>query len=127
MSETTTKTTAEKAREAGAKTPADKKKAATAKVKAMRAEAAEGDVVVELRGEIFTVHVEEYQTRMSEDYEFMELASSGILPALLNVLVGMKGHARLKDLARDEETGKVSPEVMSDLFQELMEAAGQGN
>lgn len=127
MSETTTKTTAEKAREAGAKSPADQKKATSAKVKALQAEAADGDRVVELRGEPFTVHVDEYQTRMAEDYEFMEMAASGMLPAMLSVLLDRKDHQRMKELARDEETRKVSPEAMSDLFQELMEAAGQGN
>ena len=60
MSESTTKkSTAQKAREAGAKTPDDKKKAASAKLKAMRAEAAEGDVVIELHGETLTVHLED--------------------------------------------------------------------
>lgn len=127
MSETTTKTTADKAREAGAKNPADKKKATSAKVKALQAEAAEGDRVVELRGETFTVHSDAYQERMNEDYEFMEMASAGMLPAMLSVLLDRSDHTKLKELARDEETRKVSPEVMSDLFQELMGAAGQGN
>lgn len=126
MSENT-KTTAEKAREAGAKNPADKKKATSAKVKALQAEAAEGDQVVELRGETFTVHIGAYQDRMSEDYEFMEMAAHGMLPAMLAVLLDRGDHTKLKELARDEETRKISPEVMSDLFQELMEAAGQGN
>lgn len=126
MSETTvTKTPA--ARPAGTKAPQDRKKAASAKLKAMRDEAVKGDVVVELRGEFFTVHVDEYQTRMSEDYEFMEMAAAGMLPSMLSVLLGQKGHQDLKELARDEDTNKVSPEQMSDLFQELMEAAGQGN
>lgn len=127
MSEPTTKTTAEKAREAGAKTPGDKKKATSAKVKALQAEAAEGDRIVELRGETFTVHVDAYQDRMSEDYEFMEMASAGMLPAMLGVLLDRADHTRLKELARDEDTRRVSPEAMSQLFQELMEAAGQGN
>lgn len=127
MSETTTKSTAEKAREAGAKNPADKKKATSAKVKALQAEAADGDRVVEVRGEAFVVHIDEYQKRMTEDYEFMEMASSGMLPAMLGVLLDRKDHQRLKEIARDEETRKVDPEAMSDLFQELMEAVGQGN
>lgn len=126
MSETT-KSTAEKAREAGAKTPGDKKKATSAKVKAMQAEATEGDTIVELHGETFTVHVGKYQDRMSEDYEFMEMAAAGMLPAMLSVLLDRADHGKLKELARDEETKKISPEAMSDLFQELMEAAGQGN
>lgn len=127
MSETTTKTTAEKARAAGAKSPADQKKATSAKVKALQAEAAEGDRIVEIRDETFTVHVDAYQDRMSEDYEFMEMAASGMLPAMLSVLLDRQDHQKLKELARDEETRRVSPEAMSDLFQELMEAAGQGN
>lgn len=127
MSETTVKTTAEKAKAAGAKSPGDKKKATSAKVKALQAEAAEGDRVVEVRGETFTVHVEKYQDRMNEDYEFMEMATSGMLPAMLSVLLDRADHQKLKELARDEETKRVSPETMSDLFQELMEATGQGN
>lgn len=127
MSETTVKSTAEKAKAAGAKNPADKKKATSAKVKALQAEAAEGDRVVEVRGETFTVHVEAYQDRMNEDYEFMEMAASGMLPAMLSVLLDRPDHTKLKELARDEESKKISPEAMSDLFQELMEATGQGN
>lgn len=127
MSETTVKTTAEKAKSAGAKSPGDKKKATSAKVKAMQAEAANGDRVVEVRGETFTVHVEQYQDRMNEDYEFMEMAASGMLPAMLSVLLDRTDHTKLKELARDEETRKISPDAMGELFQELMEAAGQGN
>lgn len=130
MSETTTtaaKTTAEKAKAAGAKNPADKKKATSAKVKALQSEAAKGDRVVEVRGEVFTVHVDAYQQRMNEDYEFMEMAASGMLPAMLSVLLDRADHTKMKELARDEDTNKITPEAMSDLFQELMEAAGQGN
>lgn len=124
---TTTKTTAEKAKAAGAKTPGDKKKATSAKVKALQAEAAKGDIVVELQGEMFTVHVESYQKKISEDYEFMEYSMKGILPLMLDVLLDSADREKLKNLARDEETNLVSPEKMGDLFAELMEAGGQGN
>lgn len=128
MSETTTtKTTAEKAKAAGAKTPGDKKKATSAKVKALQAEAAQGDFIVELQGETFTVHVEAYQQKVAEDYEFMEYSMKGILPLMLDVLLDSADREKLKDLARNEETNVVSFEKMGELFAELMEAAGQGN
>lgn len=127
MSETTTKSTAEKAKAAGAKSPADKKKAASAQLKALQAEAAAGDVVVELHGEFLTVHVEAYQKKTVDDYEFMEISMKGILPAMLDVLLDAKDREKLKSIARDEETNLVSTERMAELFSELMEAAGQGN
>ena len=127
MAETTTKTTAEKAKAAGAKTPGDKKKATSAKVKALQAEAAKGDIIVELQGETFTVHVDAYQQKVADDYEFMEYSMKGLLPLMLDVLLGSADREKLKDLARDEETNVVSTEKMGELFAELMEAAGQGN
>lgn len=127
MSEITKATAKTKAIQAGAKPPADRKKAASAKVKAMQAEAGQGDMVVEVRGEALTVHVRAYQDRMSDDYEFMEMASVGLLPAMLRVLLDQGDIDRLKDLARNEETGTVSTVTMSEIFQELMEAVGQGN
>lgn len=128
MSDTKSTTNAKsKAMRAGAKPPADRKKAASATVKAMQAEADEGDQIVEVRGEVFTVHVQKYQARMVDDYEFMEMASAGMLPAMLGVLLDREDNNRLKNLARNKGTGNVSTEVMAELFQELLEAAGQGN
>lgn len=124
---TTTKTTKQRAIEAGAKVPQDHKAAKPAVVKAMQKEAAEGDVVVELHGETYTVHVREFQERMSEDYEFMEMSAKGVLPILLDVLLDADDHQKLKDSSRDEKTGRVSTPLMADRFRELMEAAGQGN
>lgn len=128
MSETTTtKTTAEKAKAAGAKSPGDKKKATSAKVKALQAEAAKGDVIVEVRGEVFTVHVEKYQQRTVDDYEFMEMSLKGMLPVMLDELLDSGDQEKLKDLVRDKETNRVGTEQMGEVFTELMEAAGQGN
>lgn len=104
------------------------KSTAPAKVKALKAEAdTAGNVEVELWGEKFTVHVGEFQRRMSEDYEFMELSSRGMIPAMLDVLVSAKTVNIMKEAARDPETKRVSVERMGELFQELMEEAGQGN
>lgn len=124
---TTKKSTAQKAREAGAKTPDDKKKAASAKLKAMRAEAAEGDVVIELHGETLTVHLEEFQKQASENYEFQEVMASGLIAPLLSVLLDRADIAKLKEIARDPETKIVSSDRMTELFAEVTEAAGQGN
>ncbi|WP_152353328.1 hypothetical protein [Brachybacterium subflavum] len=122
-----TKTAAEQARAAGAKTPADRKKAASAKVKALQAEAADGDVVVELEGETYTVHLKEFQERSTQDYEFMEMATKGIIPVLFDVLLDSSDVDKLKDSARDEETGRVSFDKMTESFNALLEAAGAGN
>lgn len=125
MNDTTTAT--QQARAAGAKTPADRKKAASATVKAMRAEAADGDRVIELHGEPITVHLKAFQDRLSDDYEFMEQVTQGMIPTILVELVGNDGHQQLKELARDKDTGKVSTEKMGELFQEVMEATNLGN
>ncbi|GAA1333934.1 hypothetical protein GCM10009592_28710 [Brachybacterium rhamnosum] len=124
---TDTKVATQQARAAGAKTPADRKKAASATVKALQAEAAEGDRVIELRGEPITVHLKAFQDRLADDYEFMEQVTQGMIPAILVELVGNDGHQQLKDLARDKTTQKVSTESMAELFQEVMEATNLGN
>ena len=125
MSETTS--AAAKAKASGAKTPADRKKAASAKVKAMQAEATEGNVVVELHGETYTVHLAEFQRMAQENYEFQQVMTTGLVAPLLDILVDREDHEKLKESARDEETGEVSTKRMEKLFQELTEAAGQGN
>lgn len=122
-----TKTTSEKAREAGAKSAADRKKAASAKVKALQAEAHEGDVVVELHGNTYTVHLAEFQRQAQSNYEFQEVITSGMIAPLLATLLDRDDVAKLKEIARDEDSREVSTERMTELFQELTEAAGQGN
>lgn len=124
---TDTKTSTQQARAAGAKTPADRKKAASATVKALQAEAADGDRVIELRGEPITVHLKAFQDRIASDYEFMEQVTNGMIPVILTSLLGSDGHQKLKELARDQDTNKVSPEKMGELFNEVAEAAGLGN
>lgn len=125
MSENTTAT--EKAKASGAKTPADRKKAASAKVKAMQAEATEGDVIVELHGETYTVHLAEFQRQVQKNYEFQEIMTTGLISPLLKVLLSDKDHEKLKESVRDKDSGEVDTERMTELFQELTEAAGQGN
>lgn len=131
MSDTTKKsekTTAEKARAAGAKVPTqDHKEALSPKVKAMQKEATEGDVVVEHKDHIFTLRVGAFQTRMVEDYEFMEAVTSGILPMMINELLDSKDQAALKDLVRNPDTGRVPVEPLAEEFGVLMEAGGLGN
>lgn len=124
---TGTKTSTQQARAAGAKTPADRRKAASATVKALQAEAADGDLVVDIRGEAITLHLKKFQDRLTEDYEFMELVTKGAIPVMLEELAGSDGHQQLKELARNKDTNKVSTEVMGELFQEVAEAAGLGN
>lgn len=128
MSDTAKKTTAQKARAAGAKVPTqDHKEPLSPKVKALQKEAAEGDVVVEHEGHIFTLRVGAFQNRMVEDYEFMEAVTSGILPMMINELLDSKDQAALKNLVRDPDTKRVPVEPLAEEFGILMEAGGLGN
>lgn len=134
MSETTTSTakspkgtTKQKAAAAGAKIDEGHKKDLSPKIKALQAEAAEGDVVVAFRDETFTLHVEAFQGRMADDYEFMEQVTSGILPVMVRELLSTDDQTLLKNLVRDPETKKVNTEVFAEAFSELMTEGGLGN
>lgn len=120
-------TTKQKAAAAGAKVDEGHKKDLSPKIKALQAEAAEGDVVVAFRDETFTLHIESFQERMADDYEFMEQVTSGILPVMVSELLGSDDQARLKNLVRDPETKKVKTEVFAEAFSELMAEGGLGN
>lgn len=119
-------TTKQKAAAAGVKTE-DHKKDISQQIKALEAEAAEGDVVVSFRDEAFTLRSQAFQDRLAEDYEFMEQVTDGNLPAMIRELLSSEDQARLKDLVRDPDTGKVKTEVFAKAFSELMAEGGLGN
>lgn len=134
MSETNKSTTKspkgtakQKAAAAGVKVDESFKKDLSPKIKALQAEAAEGDVVVAYRDELFTLHVESFQERMADDYEFMEQVTSGILPVMVRELLSSDDQNRLKDLVRDPDTNRVKTEVFAEAFNDLMSAGGMGN
>lgn len=121
-----TTTTATAQRPKNAAKPQDHKKAASAKVKALQKEAEAGTQVVEVRGETYTLRKEQFQNRVRDDYEFMEMVTQGVLPVMINELLSKGDADKMKDACRSED-GRVSTEGMADLFQEIMEAGGLGN
>ena len=119
--------TAQKARTKGAKAPEDHKSAPSSDLKALQAEAAAGDRVVEYAGEVYTLHMQAFQDRMVDDYEFMEQVTQGSIPAIASEILGDEDHAKLKESLRDEETRRIKTEVFAKAIGDLMQAGGLGN
>ena len=57
----------------------------------------------------------------------MEQVTDGNLPAMIREILSDEDQARLKDLVRDPDTGKIKTEVFAKTFQELMAEGGLGN
>lgn len=130
MSSTTSSTRSrsqQKAAASGAKTTEDRKPDLSQQVKALRDEAAEGDTVVEFRGEAFTLRNGAFQQRIADDYEFMEAVTGGNLPEMVKELLSPDDQDKLKELVRDPDTKKIKTEVFAKAFNDLMTEGGQGN
>ena len=87
----------------------------------------DGKLYGEVRGEKFVIDREVF-----EDYEFLELTakvdeSPAYLPGLLRFVFGDDGHDRLKELARDEKSGRVKSQELMKLYHTLMKDMKQGN
>lgn len=128
MSENTSRgRTQQKASAAGAKTAEDHKPDLSQQVKALQAEANEGDTVVAFRGEAFTLRNGAFQTRLADDYEFMESVTGGNLPEMVKELLSDEDQSKLKELIRDPDTKKINTEAFAKAFNDLMTEGGQGN
>ncbi|QFQ29708.2 hypothetical protein EEW87_004240 [Janibacter melonis] len=100
---------------AGAKKPQDHKP---------KTETEDGKRVVEVRGEKFTIEADAFDDfELLDDLSALEDGDATKLPGVLRRLVGKDQYAQALDLARDEDTGRVSIEAGAELVSDMLGAA----